>query len=195
MATVPTNSQINLNIPAVAPDGFTEPQVKAAVEMFLASMNNMLREIERYSGITVKDITLWNSLLPSDTLLRHQLGRLYPIAGEAIAFGDFINCYNDAGTMKIRKANATAGTVRPARGFCTNSGGIALGARGEVILSQGLLAISGVNSGDAVFLSTSAGQGTLVAPGGAGQLEQFLGFAVATNLVQVDISQGTYIQH
>lgn len=195
MATTPTNSVINLNVPAVAPDGFEDPQVKAAVELFLNGMNNLLREMERYGGFTQKDITLWSSLLPTDTLLRHQTGRLYVTASEAISLGDFVNLHNNAGVLNARKANGASGAVKATRGFCSTVGGIALGARGEVILSQGLLTISGVNPGDNVFLSATPGQGTLTALTGAGQLEQYLGTAVATNLVYVDITMGQYIQH
>lgn len=195
MATTPTNSVINLNLPATAPDGFDEPQVKAAVELFLAAQNNMLREFERYSGITQKDMTLWSSLLPTDTLLRHQLGRFYVTASEALLFADFINIHNVAGVANVRKANAANGLVKPARGFCSTVGGVALGAKCEVILSQGLLAVAGVNPGDVLFLSVVPGLGTLIAPTGGGQLEQFLGVGVATNLVYVDISMGNYIQH
>lgn len=195
MAVTPTNSVINLNVPAVAPDGFDDPQVKGAVEMFLAGFNNLLREMERYGGFTQKDITLWSSLLPSDTLLRHQVGRLYVTASEAIGFGDFVNLHNTAGVLNVRKANGASGAVKKARGFCTTVGGIAIGAKGEVILSQGLLVISGVNPGDDVYLSATPGQATLVALTGAGQLEQYLGTAVATNLVYIDITMGQYIQH
>jgi hypothetical protein len=194
-ATTPTNSIINLSVPDKAPEQFTDPQVRSAVELFIVSTNNLLREFERYVGATQKDVTLWSSLLASDTLIMHQSGRLYAKASENIAFGDLINLHNVAGICNIRKANAAAGLVKPARGFCSTTAGILVGAIGEVILSQGLLTISGVASGDAIYLSTSPGQGTLVAPTGAGQLEQFVGFGVANNLVQIDITQGPYLQH
>jgi hypothetical protein len=195
MAQAPTNSVVNLNTPAVAPDGFEDPQTKAAVELFLNGMNNILRALEQYGGITQKDVSLWSSLIPTDTLLRHQLGRLYVTAGENINNGDFVNLYLDAGILKARKAQATAGNVRRAAGYCSTSGGILIGARGEVILSLGILTIAGVNPGDLIFLSAVAGQATIVPPVGAGQLEQFLGIGVASNLVYVSITMGQYIQH
>lgn len=191
----PTNSLVNLSLPDKAPEQFTDPQARSAVELFIVSLNNMLREFERYVGATQKDVTLWSSILASDTLIRHEAGRLYAKASENIAFGDFINLHNVAGICNIRKANAAAGIVKPARGFCSTTAGIAIGAFGEVILSQGLLTISGINPGDAVYLSTSPGQGSLTPAVGAGQLEQFIGFGVASNLVQIDITQGSYLQH
>lgn len=191
----PTNSLVNLSLPDKAPEQFTDPQARSAVELFIVSLNNMLREFERYVGATQKDVTLWSSLLASDTLIRHQGGRFYAKASEAIAFGDLINLHNVAGVCNVRKANAAAGLIKPARGFCSTTTGIALGAFGEVILSQGILAIAGVSPGDAVYLSTSPGQGTLSILTGVGQLEQFVGFGIASNLVQIDISQGSFLQH
>lgn len=189
------NSIVNLNIPSSAPDGFTDPQVRAAVEMFLVAQLNMLRSFELYTGATQKDITLWASLQPTDTLIRHQAGRLYVTAGENINAGDFVNLYLDAAILKCRKAQATAGSVRPARGYCSTAGGILLGDRGEVILSQGILEIGGVVPGTSYFLATSAGQATAVAPVAAGQLEQFLGVGIADNLLYIDIALGAYVQH
>jgi hypothetical protein len=189
------NSVINLNIPATVPDAFENPEVRAAVELFLNTLNNLLRNLELFGGISPKDVTTWNDLLPSDTLLRHQLGRLYPIANETLAFGSFINLHNNAGVINARKANAASGLVKPAHGYCSQAGGITAGNRGEIILSQGLLGIGGVSPGAPIYLSTTPGVATLVAPTGAGQLEQFLGIAVATDIVYIDISLGQYIQH
>jgi hypothetical protein len=193
--TSQVNSVINLNIPSSVPDGFTTPEVRSAVELFLTMMSNMQAEFERYVGATQKDMTLWSSLTPSDTLLRHQAGRLYVIASENLNSGDFVNLFDNGGVLTARKSNATSGTVRPARGFCSTAGGILLGAIGEVILSQGLLTISGIVSGQAIFTAKTAGQATVAAPTGVGELEQFLGFGIASNLAYIDISQGNYIQH
>lgn len=195
MPTTPINSIINLALPSSAPEIFTDSQVRAAVEMFLVSVNNLLREIERYGGITQKDITLWNSLLPSDTLLHHQLGRLYVTAFENLINGDIINLFLSGGILQARKANAAAGSVRPASGYCSTAAGILAGTKGEVILYQGIIAITGVTRGDHLFLAAAAGQATTVAPVGAGQLEQFLGIGVDTNVAYLNITGGPYIQH
>lgn len=195
MAEVPINSVVNLNVPATVPDGFENPEVRSAVELFINSAQNLLRNIERYVGISAKDITLWDFLTPSDTLLKHQSGRLYVTAGEDITFGSFINLYNNAGILNARKANAAAGLVKPAHGYCSTGGGVATGSRGEVILSQGLLAISGLLPGQAIYLSAVAGLSSIAPAGGAGQLEQYLGIGVANDLAYINIAAGPYIQH
>lgn len=195
MASANINSVINLALPSSSPDNFQDPQVKAAVDLFLISMNNFLREFEKYVGVTQKDMALWSSLLPSDTLLSHQMRRLYVTAGANLILSDLIQLYNDAGTLKARKAQATAGTVRAADGFCSTADGILTGQRGEVILSSGIATITGVNPGDRLYLSTAAGQATLVAPAGVGQLEQFVGIGVSVNVAFINIANGPYIQH
>lgn len=195
MTTASINSVVNLNVPATAPDGFKNPEVRAAVELFLNGLNNLLREFETYTGATQKDVTLWSSLKPTDTLIRHQAGRLYVIAGENLSVGDFINLYNDGGVLKVRKSNGTAGTIRPAHGYCSTSGGILTGNIGEVILAQGELAVTGLLPGQPIYLSTVAGLATVTPLTGVGQLEQFLGIGVATNLAYINIAMGQYIQH
>ena len=195
MPTIPINSVINLALPGSAPDNFTNPQVRAAVDLFLVSMNNLLREIEKYGGITTKDITLVPSLVPSDTLLHHQLGRLYVVASENLILGDIINLHLDVGLLKARRANAASGSVRPANGFCSTVNGILAGAKSEVILYQGICSITGVVRGDRLFLAASAGQATTTPPTGVGQLEQFLGIGVDTNIAYMNMTGGQYIQH
>lgn len=195
MPATPTNSIINLSLPAIAPDGFTNPEVKAAVELFLSGLNNMLREFERYVGATQKDVTLWSSIVPSDTLIRHQAGRLYAVADENIIVGDFINLVNSAGILHVRKANGAAGLVKPTDGYCSTAGGVALGAIGEFILSQGILAITGILPAQRVYLSATPGLAGITPLTGAGQLEQFIGVGVAPNLAYINIAQGQYIQH
>lgn len=190
------NSIINLNIPSTAPDGFSDPQVKSAVELFLNGFQNLLQSFEDFVAPTQKDMSLWSSLKVTDTLLRAFAGRVYVTAGEALNGGDFVNLYLDAGILKARKANAASGLVKPAKGYCSTSGGILLGEIGECILTQGLLGVTGVVIGTDYFLSAAVpGLITSTGPSGAGQLEQYIGFGVDTNLLYVDIASGKYIQH
>lgn len=192
---VNVNSLININLPSSISDGFQDPEVKALADQVALTFNNLIGSLETYLGITQKDITIWNSLRPSDTLLTHQLRRLYVVASENLLFGDLVNLHNTAGVLNARKANGAAGLVKPARGFCSTVGGILAGSLGEVILGQGLLAIAGVNPGQDIFLSTTPGLAGTVALTGAGQLEQYIGFGVATNQAFINISQGAYLQH
>lgn len=191
----PVNSVMNFNLPKAVADSVSDPEVKALADQVVLTFANVQQEMERYLGITQKDITTWSNLLPSDTLLTHQLRRLYVKASEAIIFGDLVNLHNVAGVLNVRKANGTSGTVRPARGFCSTSGGIALGAIGEIIFGSGILAIAGILPGQDIYLSTTPGLATTIPLTGAGQLEQYIGTGVASNVAFLDIALGQYIQH
>jgi hypothetical protein len=195
MAGSVVNSVMNLNLPSAAADSISDPEVKALADQMILTFANFQQEIERYSGITQKDITTWSNQLPTDTLLTHQLRRLYVKASEALLFGDLINLHNVAGILNARKANGTAGTVRAARGFCSTAGGIGINAIGEVILHSGILAIAGVLPGQDIFLSTTAGLAGTVPLTGAGQLEQYIGTGVASNLAFINIAMGQFLQH
>ena len=189
------NSQINLGLPQNAPEGFVDPQIRAAVELYLQVMNQLLTALETFSGITQKDVSLWNSLQPTDTLLRQNTGRFYLIAGENLSLGDLINLYDDVGVCKARKANAASGLVKPANGYWNVSGGTLLGAFGEAILSQGIIGVPGILSGQAIYLSTTPGTASITPPTGAGQLEQYIGVGIANDIAYIDIATGPYVQH
>ncbi|SRR6266571_4212373 len=186
------NSLINLGLPAQAPDFIKNPEVRAAVEMSILSINALLRAIEQYGGITQKDITLWSSLHPNDTLLRHQQGRFYLPAFEALAFGAFINLFSDAGICKARNSSSIA---KPAHGYCNVTGGSLAGAFTEVILAQGILAVTGILPGQALYLANTAGLSSTVPDTAVGRIEQFLGIGVAPGIAYIDITLGQYIQH
>lgn len=185
------NSSIDLGTPDTPPDGIKNPEVRGVYEFVINTINNLVRSIEQFVGITTKDITQWPQLVPTDTLLRHQAGRLYAIASENIVFGAFINLHNAAGVLNVRNADSLG---KPAHGYC-NIQGVVAGARTEVILSQGILPIGGLLPGQAIYLSHVLGVASTVPDVAAGRIEQFLGIGVAPGIAYIDISLGQYIQH
>jgi hypothetical protein len=188
------NSSINTGLPATVPEVFQNPEVVAAVRMFINAIQTLQVAIESATGFSQKDASLWPNLTPSDTLLKQNTGRFYVLAGENLAYGAFINIYNDAGIPKARNANSTDHT-KPAHGYCNITDGSSIGNYTEVILSQGLLKVSGLNAGDKIFLSPSAGMATLTPDTAAGHLEQFLGYGLGNELAFIDIASGSYIEH
>jgi hypothetical protein len=190
------SSNINLGLPAQVPENFTQPEVIAAVRLLITSINNLLRGVEQYTGITQKDSTLWSLLTPLDTILKYNLGRLYVLAGENLSQYHFINLYDDAGTLKARKATSYDGAApRKAHGYCNQDGGALNGTFTEVIIGQGIVQINGVNPGQDIYLSTSAGLASVTPDTTAGHLEQHLGFGVGGTNIVVDIALGPYVKH
>lgn len=194
MASSTISSVINTGLPSAVPENFTDPQVRAAVALYIQANQNLLNAIEQYCGVTQKDMTTWSILQPSDTLLRQNLGRLYVPASEAIGVGALINLHNNAGVLSARNARSDVAN-KEAHGYSNVLVATALGARLEVILSQGLLIILGVNIGDKLWLSATPGAAQIAPDLAAGHLEQFIGLGVAANLAYINIAAGTYIQH
>ena len=92
----------------------------------------------------------------------------------ALAAGDFVNVFNDGGTMKVRKADASSG-VAPANGFVL-AAYVALDT--ATVYWGGINgSVSGLTPG-LQFLSTTPGAGTATAPSATGNIVQRLGLAV-----------------
>lgn len=108
------------------------------------------------------------------------------VASETLAAGDMINIWDDAGTIKMRKADADAvGTA--CDGFVIAS--VTSGASGTAYLSPGLITgYSGLTLGVIYFLSSTAGGMTTTPPSGTGKIVQRIGKAVSAT--ELDWARG-----
>lgn len=111
-------------------------------------------------------------------------------AAETLDAGDFVNIFDDAGTTKVRKANATD-TTKPANGFVKT--GVAQGANATVYKEGQNDALTGLTIGTKYFLSTIGGQITPVAPNASGTIIQFINIATDTSLIRFE--QGDFIKN
>lgn len=106
------------------------------------------------------------------------------IASEALTAGNFVNLYNNAGTLNVRKADATT-NAKPAHGFVlanVSSSGTATIFR----ISNTNTALAGLTIGGEYYLSTTPG--AVIISGSftpaSGNIVQYLGIAdSATSLV------------
>lgn len=104
-------------------------------------------------------------------------------ASEALAAGDFVNVWNNAGAFRARKADASA-AGKEANGFVLAA--VANGANATIYSEGSNTQVSGQTAG-AVFLSaTTAGQATATPPSAAGQVVQRIGTAVSTTSINFD---------
>lgn len=103
-------------------------------------------------------------------------------ASEALSAGNLVNLWNDAGTLKARKADATT-TGKDANGFVL--AGISSGATGTVYLEEGVISgLSGLTLGSIYYLHTTAGGLTTTVPSSSGNVVQEVGKALsATELL------------
>lgn len=103
------------------------------------------------------------------------------LASENLAAGDMVNLWDDSGTIKARKADATA-AGKECDGFV--SAAVTSGASATVTLDGTLAGLSGLTVGAHYFLGTTAGAITATAPSTAGNVYQGLGKAKsATELI------------
>jgi hypothetical protein len=108
-------------------------------------------------------------------------------ASEALSAGDYVNLWNDAGTMKARKADATS-AGKEADGFVIAA--VANGANASVYHEGGNTALSSLTLGARYYLATTPGAGTTTPPDGAGNVLQYLGRAVSTTKLVFEADEG-----
>ncbi len=103
-------------------------------------------------------------------------------AGEALAANDVVNIYDDAGTPKVRKADATV-AGKEAMGFVLAS--VAPAASATVYFEGQNEGLTGLTAGP-LYLSTTAGQVTSAAPSASGNIVQRVGFATSATSFNFD---------
>lgn len=104
------------------------------------------------------------------------------VSSENLAAGDFINVYNDSGTAKVRKADATT-AGKQCHGYVLEA--VDSGDPATVYFEGSNTQISGATPGP-VFLSTSAGGFSSSAPSSAGNVVQRLGVAVSATEINFE---------
>lgn len=104
---------------------------------------------------------------------------------ENLAAGDFVNLYNNGGTINARKADANANRV--AHGFVLAN--VTSPANATVYYGDVNNQVSGLTVGATYFLSETAGGVVTPAPTTAGSIVQRLGVAQSATELVVDIEE------
>jgi hypothetical protein len=136
---------------------------------------------------TGSDGKIGNSILPAGVGAATET----LVASEALAGGDFVNIWDDAGTRKARKADASNG--RRAMGFVSAS--VTLNANATVVLQGVNGQLTSLTVGAVYFLSAAtAGGVTTTAPTAAGNIIQELGVAISTTGINFEYNPPISIQ-
>lgn len=110
------------------------------------------------------------------------------VTSEVLAAGDLINIWNDSGTEKVRKADATA-AGKEACGFVLSSAGN--GATVLVYFEGRITGLSGLTPGTRYYLSAaSPGGATVTPPNATGNVVQFVGVAVSATEIAFEATDG-----
>ena len=107
------------------------------------------------------------------------------VTSENLASGDLVNIWNDAGTGKARKADATT-AGKEAHGFVLAA--VTAPAAATVYFEGTNTAVTGLTPGPQ-FLATTAGLPTATAPSAAGNVVQRVGVAVSATALNFEAQQ------
>lgn len=113
------------------------------------------------------------------------------VASENLAAGDFVNLWNDTGTLKARKADA-ATSGKEADGFVLSA--VSAAANAIVYFEGTNNQLTGLTVGSRYYLSAaSAGLAVSTPPSGANNVVQYLGRAVSATEITFEPSEGVIL--
>jgi hypothetical protein len=105
------------------------------------------------------------------------------VASENLAAGDFVNIYNDTGTAKVRKADAST-SGKYAHGFVLAA--VTSGDPAMVYCEGPNTAVTGATPGEVFLSAATAGGFTSTAPTGTGQVVQKIGVATSATSINFE---------
>ena len=147
------------------------------------SNKNMAEEsaVETSTGASDegKIVALNTSGKIDDTMMPAGIGAETVVApaSEALTANDIVNLFDDSGTIKARKADATDAT-KPAHGYVQAD---VLSGSNATVYFEGYLPGTGFTVGSVYFLATTAGGNTTTPPSSSGNVWQSVGVAVSTS--------------
>lgn len=191
MASPPNNfryiAPTNFFIGQTPPDDLPA-DVHGTFSVVYAAIQQVIQTLVTNCGVGSRNNSQWAILAGSaSTLLGSNLNRFYATASENITFGAAVHFTNVAGILNARNANATNNT-KPARGFCNTIGGVATGNIAEFIINSGTVTLAGLTPGQNYFLSTTNGVVSNTPAVAAGNIEQYLGFAINSTTLSFNLS-------
>lgn len=98
------------------------------------------------------------------------------VASEALDAGDLVNFFDDGGTPSVRKASATSAATS-ADGFVLNN--VASGANADVFVTGTIGGLTGLTTGQTLFLSTTSGEIATAPASGSDEIWQEVGYAIS----------------
>lgn len=112
------------------------------------------------------------------------------LASENLAGGDFVAVWNDSGTTKVRKADATT-SGKEADGFVKDA--VTSGNAALIYFEGTNTSLSGLTPGARYYLATTAGQATATPPSASGNVSQHLGRAVSDTELSFEPDAGVVL--
>lgn len=108
-------------------------------------------------------------------------------SSENLAAGDLVNVWDDSGTAKARKADASGGVAKRAHGFVLSA--VTSPANATVYMEGTITGLSGLTRGAQYYLSGTAGAATATAPSTATHIVQEVGVAISATEISFEPQQ------
>lgn len=108
-------------------------------------------------------------------------------SSENLAAGDLVNVWDDSGTAKARKADASGGVAKRAHGFVLSA--VTSPANATVYMEGTITGLSSLTRGAQYYLSGTAGAVTATAPSTAAHIIQEVGVAVSATEISFEPQQ------
>lgn len=120
----------------------------------------------------------------SDTMMPTGIGAETQVApaSEALSAGDLVNFWNDSGTLKMRKADASGGAAKKADGFVKSA--YAQNDSATAYTDGKVTGLTSLTIGSLYYLSATPGAITTTIPTTAAHIAQFVGKAVSATELQ-----------
>jgi hypothetical protein len=112
------------------------------------------------------------------------------VASEALSAGNWVNVWNDTGTPKVRKADATT-SGKEADGFVLAA--VDSAATALVYFEGSNTQKTGLTIGARYYLNTTAGGEVATAPSASGNVVQYLGRAVSATQIVFEGEDGVIL--
>lgn len=110
------------------------------------------------------------------------------VTSESLAAGDLVNIWDDTGTEKARKADASAASGgKRAHGFVLSA--VTAPAAATVYLEGTITGLTALTRGDEYFLDSTAGAATATPPTTSGYTLQRIGVAISATEITFEPSQ------
>jgi hypothetical protein len=162
-------------------------------EKYLKNSGGQLAEVEGTTtssgaGSAGKIVALDSAGKLDNTMMPTGIGATTKLAAttESLSAGDLVNLFNDSGTIKARKADASNG--RRAHGFVLSA--VTSPNNATVYLDGTITGLTGLTPGAAYYLSgATAGAATATAPTTSGYISQEIGIALSATEINFEEQQ------
>lgn len=112
--------------------------------------------------------------------------KVFP-ASEALSAGNWVNIWDDSGTVKVRKADASGGVAKQADGYVKAA--VDQGNNATVYFDGTNADQAGLTKGAKYYLSATPGVVTATIPTTAAHIAQYLGKAISATEISVEIGE------